>query len=284
MASIRDRFLYGASGKRTPGENAPREDRPRGAIRKAFFQNIGTMVQYNLIQLLFFLPGIAWSGVNLILLSELLAGVSSLAEGMEKAFPALSTWLMGMIPLWGVADIGACGASAIFQRILQGKRLEHWHDFSGAIRRNGLPAFVGGVLRGALWWMLLTAMNFYSVLAADGSLPFRIFQVLGVVVFLCVLAVEALFLPVLNGMRGRWMDALGTATTQAIWHMPACLSALLLTVALPLALTLIPTVGVLLWGAYELAIGLSVRQYACTAIAALLGIGPAGDNEDGDED
>ncbi|MDO4356281.1 MAG: hypothetical protein Q4E13_07220 [Clostridia bacterium] len=283
MAPLKDRFLYGASGKRAPRPDAPREKRPRGALLRPFFRNFGTMVQYNLVALLFFLPGIGWSGVNLILLFEQAAGAASLAQWIEAAFPVLSTWLLVMIPLWGLADVGACGASGIFRRVLEGKKIRHWQDFSTAVRRNGLAAFLFGMLRGALWWMLLTAEHFYFVLAEGGAPQFRVLQVLGACVFLGVLNVEGLFLPALQGSRGRWMDAIRSAVSQAVWHMPACLSVVALTVALPLLLTLIPVVGVFAWGAYELVAGLSARQYAFTAVAALLGLGGVED-EDGEED
>ncbi len=282
MASLKDRFLYGASGRRAPESGGPGRKRPGGAVLKPFFRNLGTMVQYNLVALLFFLPGIGWSGVNLILLVEQGSGAASLAQGIEAAAPVLSTWLLVMIPLWGLADVGACGAAGIFRRVVEGKPIRHWRDFSASVRRNGLAAFLFGALRGMLWWMLLAAERFYTALAEGGAPQFRVMQALGACVALGVLAVEGLFLPALQGSRGRWMDAIRAAISNAVWHLPACLSVLVLTVALPLLLTLIPVVGVLFWGVYELTIGLSARQYAFTAVAALLGLGGV-EAEDEDE-
>lgn len=286
MASLRDKFLYGASGRRPnpDGGEAPGPDRLRGTLLRPFFRNFGAMVQYNLVSLLFFLPGIAWTGVNLILLDGQFAGAGSFAELMEASFPVLSIWLAVMIPLWGLADVGACGVAGVFRRILEGRRISHWRDFSRAVRRNGLAAFVFGVLRGALWWMLLAAERFYTVLAEGGAPMFRVMQLLGVVVLLFVLSVEALLIPALQGAGGKWMDALLAAVNHAVWHMPVCLSALALTVVLPGLVALIPTVGVLLWGTYELVCGLSARQYAFTAIAALLGVGGVCDADEDEDD
>lgn len=286
MASLRDKFLYGASGRHPnpDGGAAPKPERPRGTLLRPFFRNFGAMVQYNLVSLLFFLPGIAWTGVNLILLDGQFSGAGSFSEMVEAAFPVLSTWLAVMIPLWGLADVGACGVADVFRRILEGRRISHWRDFSRAVRDNGLAAFVFGVLRGALWWMLLAAERFYTVLAEGGAPMFRAMQLLGIVVLLFVLSVEALLIPALQGSCGKWMDALRAAVNHAVWHMPVCLSALALTVVLPGLVALIPTVGALLWGMYELVCGLSARQYAFTAIAALLGVGGACDADEDEDD
>ena len=286
MASLRDKFLYGASGRHPnpDGGAAPKPERPRGMLLRPFLRNFGAMVQYNLVSLLFFLPGIAWTGVNLILLDGQFSGAGSFSEMVEAAFPVLSTWLAVMIPLWGLADVGACGVAGVFRRILEGRRISHWRDFSRAVRDNGLAAFVFGVLRGALWWMLLAAERFYTVLAEGGAPMFRAMQLLGIVVLLFVLSVEALLIPALQGSCGKWMDALRAAVNHAVWHMPVCLSALALTVVLPGLVALIPTVGALLWGMYELVCGLSARQYAFTAIAALLSVGGACDADEDEDD
>ena len=274
MASLKDRFLYGASGTgRVDAPQSPQK-RPRGDGLKPFLRNIGTMVQYNLVALLFMAPAALWTGVNLILLIDQTAGAADLAVGWQAAYPVLSTWLLAMIPLWVVADIGACGVTAIFRRVIEGKRIAHWQVFSQAVRHHALPVALLGAARGAMLWLLLSAMNFYAVMAQ--TVPaMRVMQLLGVVVLLAILAVEVLMIPAQLGASGekRWRRAIGSAVTAAIWHMPVCLSAVALTVVLPAALLLLAPVGVFAWGVYQLVIGLSVRLYANTCIAEMLGLG-----------
>ena len=274
MASIKDRFLYGASGSRQPEADRAPDERPRNDVVKPFFRNFGTMVQYNLISLLFMVPAVLWTGVNVVLANYASMDMNGLADWTTTVYPVLSSWLLVMIPLWAIADIGACGATAIFRRVAEGRHIFHWPVFSQAIRRYALPVAAFGAARGVVLWLLLAAMSFYTAMAQ--TMPFmRVFLVLGAVVLLAILAVEALLIPTVVGATGekKWRRALSAAVTAAIWHMPVCLSAIILTVVLPAALLLIPTGGLLAWGIYQLVIGLSVRQYAFTAIAAMLGLG-----------
>lgn len=270
MASIKDRFLYGASGSRQPGEDRAPQQRPQNDLIRRFFRNFGTMVQYNLVALLFLTPAVLWTGVNLILLNDQVSGAAGMMAWWNAAYPLLSTWLLAMIPLWAIADVGACGAAALFRRVIEGRGLHHWPVFSQAVKKHGLTVAVVGALRGVLLWLLLSAMNFYTVLAQ--TVPaLRVLQLLGGVVLLVILAAEAMMIPALLGEKT--LRGVQNALTAAIWHMPACLSAIALTVVLPLALLLIPTAGVFVWGIYQMVIGLSVRQYAFTAIAEMLSLG-----------
>lgn len=283
MASLKDRFLYGASGTRQSGDAQEPEKRPGNDLIRPFFRNFGTMVQYNLVALLFLAPAVLWSGVCLILLNDQLTDAADMMQLWNAAYPVLSTWLLGMLPLWALADIGACGVSAMFRRVIEGKKIAHWQVFSQAVKHHALPVALLGAARGALLWLLLAAMNFYTVMAQTMPVMHGM-QALGVVVLLVILAVEALMVSTLLGASGekRWRRAMGEAATAAIWHMPACLSALALTVVLPLALLLIPTAGVFAWGVYYMVLGLSVRQYAFTAIAEMLGLGATEPVDDDD--
>lgn len=279
MASIKDRFLYGASGSKQPGEDRAPQQRPKNDLIRRFFRNFGTMVQYNLVALLFLIPAILWTGVNLILLNDQVSGAATLMDWWNTAYPLLSTWLLVMIPLWGIADVGACGVAAMFRRVIEGRGLHHWPVFSQAVKKHGLAAAIFGALRGVLLWLLLSAMNFYTVLAQ--TVPaMRVMQLLGGVVLLVILAAEAMMIPSLLGEKP--LQGAQNALTAAIWHMPACLSAIVLTALLPLALLLIPTAGVFVWGIYQMVIGLSVRQYAFTAIAEMLGLGHTDDVDEDD--
>lgn len=274
MASIKDRFLYGASGSRQPGDDRAPDERPRNHVIKPFFRNFGTMVQYNLISLLFLVPAVLWTGVNVVLFSYASTDMASLADWTNTIYPVLSTWLLVMIPLWAIADIGACGSTAVLRRVVEGKHVFHWPVFSQAVKRYALPVAAFGAARGVMLWLLLAAMSFYTAMAQ--TMPvMRVFLALGAVVLLAILAIEAMLIPALVGASGekKWRKAASAAVTAAIWHMPVCLSAIVLTVVLPAALLLIPTAGLLVWGVYQLVIGLSVRQYAFTAIAAMLGLG-----------
>ena len=274
MASIKDRFLYGASGSRQPDDPLVPEKRPRGDVIKPFFRNFGTMVQYNLVALMFMVPAILWTGVTLILLNAEAQDAADMAAWWDIAYPILSTWLLVMIPLWAIADIGACGTTAVFRRIVEGRKVFHWPVFAQAVKHHALPAAAAGAVRGAALWMLLTAMNFYTVLAQ--TIPaMRVMQVLGAVVLLAILAMEAMMIPAVVGASGekKWRKAVSSAVTAAVWHMPVCLSAIALTVVVPAALLLIPTAGVFAWGIWQMVIGLSARQYAFTAIGVMLGLG-----------
>lgn len=274
MASIKDRFLYGASGRRQPGEDKAPKQRPRSNVIRPFFRNFGTMVQYNLVSLLFMIPGVMWTGVSIVLMNYASMDMNTIADWATTVYPEMSVWLLVMIPLWAIADIGACGSTAIFRRVVEGRHVFHWPVFSQAIKRYALPVAAFGVARGVMLWLLLAAMRFYTVMAQVMPVM-RVFLVLGIVVLLAILAIEAMLIPAIVGASGekKWRSALSSAVTAAIWHMPVCLSAIVLTVVLPAALLLIPTGGLLVWGVYQLVIGLSVRQYAFTAIAAMLGLG-----------
>lgn len=283
MASLKDKFLYGASGTKQPGDAPAGEKRRRNDLIRPFLRNFGTMVQYNLVALLFMVPAVLWTGVCLILLNDQAAAAADMTALWNAAYPVLSTWLLWMIPLWVVADIGACGVAAMFRRVIEGKKLAHWQVFSQAVKHHALPVALLGAALGILLWLLLSAMNFYTVMAQ--TMPaMHVMQALGVVVLLVILAAEAMMIPTLLGASGekKWRRAIGEALTAAIWHMPACLSAIALTVLLPLALLLIPAAGVFIWGVYEMVIGLSVRQYAFTAIAEMLGLGATEPVDDDD--
>lgn len=265
MASLKDRFLYGASGTRAP--QTEEEPRPQGGdMLKRFIKNFGCLIQFNLVSAAFMIPAIAWSGVNFILMYELLTESGSLSAILLN----LSLWLLAMIPLWGIADVGACGTAAVFRRIAENRASHDGQVFAKAIRQNGAAAFVLGAARGVLLWLLLAAESFYAQLPMGRAL-----QIAGVAVLLLILSAEGLLIPALHGSKGARKAAIRSALAGAVWHMPVCVSVIMLTVVLPAALLLIPRAGIFAWGIYQLVIGLSVRQCGFVCVAVLLGIGAA---------
>jgi len=228
-------YFYGKSGKKDFTES----DLP--GTRLQLFGTVlsvrrGGMLSLNLLYLLFWIPAILWTGLNLIHLSSLAA-----ASAESLAVPGLDnliySWLLVMFPLSSLTGPFNMGVSTVMRNWARDEHSFVWMDFWAGVRANWKQGLLFGLINGAAPLLAYVCFSFYSQLAGQ-SLIF--YLPLAVILIAAVFwTMMALLLPtMLISYELRFGTALKNALLMTLAALPRAFGALIATHALPLILVL----------------------------------------------
>ena len=115
------------------------------------------LVKVNLLQLVFWLPLIIWSFLNLLVLQ----GTGN-TESAGSLSGYLLTWLVGLIPCIAITGPSSAGAAYIMRNWAKDQHAFLFSDFKDAFKSNWKQALSVSTATGFLPVVLYAALTFYG--------------------------------------------------------------------------------------------------------------------------
>ncbi|MBR2942750.1 MAG: DUF624 domain-containing protein [Clostridia bacterium] len=194
-----DRLYYGKAGKRDYTEM----DMPKNRVALFFLvlkDRFFDLVKVNLLQIVFWLPFIAWTALNLIAIQTI--DVDALMMQDESAGTLLGTmsgyvvmWLIGLIPCILITGPSSAGAAYIMRNWARDQHAFLFSDFKDAFKGNWKQALGVSALTALVPFVAYTAITYYSQMA-NGNM----FMYLPMVLVLFMTMMWCLMLPLLYAM------------------------------------------------------------------------------------
>ena len=222
-------YFYGKSGKKDYTE----ADLPR--TRFELFTTVlsvrkGSMTGLNLLYLLFWLPALFWSFLNLIQIN-----FSSAASLYSVGF----SWLLVMFPLIALTGPFNMGISSVMRRWARDEHSFAWMDFWAGVKANWKDGLIFGLLNGFMPLLAYLCLGFYAQLLSVSPLFY-----LAAAVIICVYLLWnmcAMILPtIIAGYELRFFAALKNAVLMSLASLPRTFGMLLLTLVPLIALIAVP--------------------------------------------
>lgn len=273
--------LFGAGRfNRAPSRDFRPEDLP--ATRLSLFWDAlrtrwSSMVGMNLFYLLFWLPAIIWSGVNLLTLQGVLTGSASGTEMADAVSQIVLTYLLILWPLVAITGPATAGMSYVFRNWARGEHSFPISDFLQHARENWKQSLFLSTVTGFLPLLTYLLWAFYSGMAASVSsafiIPEAIVLVAAVIWFLMLEIVHTMMVTYQLTLR----QLLGNALRMALGKLPLFLGVRLLTLAVPavmvIAFLFFPAQAaavLAVGGFYYIAIGLSMNRLVYASMSNAL--------------
>ena len=197
--SIFDRLYYGKAGKRDYSEM----DMPKTRISLFFLvfkDHFFDMVKVNLLQLIFWIPFIIWSNINLTAIQSIDADALLAAEGGAQQLTGLLSsylivYLIGLVPCIAITGPSSAGAAYIMRNWARDQHAFLFSDFKDAFKSNWKQALLTSVITSLIPVLAYTAVVFYGEMAAS-----NLAMILPLIVVLSATLMWALMLPLIYPM------------------------------------------------------------------------------------
>ena len=129
------------------------------------------LIKVNLLQLIFWIPFILWSCLNLFALQ--LTDIQSDAASIQAVFSGYaSTWLLGMIPCIAITGPSTAGAAYVMRRWSKDQHAFLFSDFKDAFRSNWKQALAVSAITSIVPAALFAAYRFYGMLISSNALMY----------------------------------------------------------------------------------------------------------------
>lgn len=236
-----DRLYYGKAGKRDYSEM----DMPKTRMSLFFLvlkDHIFDLVKVNLLQLIFWLPFLIWTYVNIIAIQSIDAQTLLAQEnGAQKLIGTMSSylfmWLLGVIPCVAITGPSSAGAAYIMRNWARDQHAFLLSDFKDAFKSNWKQALPVSVISAFVPVLAFTAVTYYGELATSSMV-----MLLPLILVISATLVWTLMLPLLYpmmvGYELRTGDLLKNAFLMSAARLPQMLLARIITL-IPVAVMLV---------------------------------------------
>ena len=236
-----DRLYYGKAGKRDYSEM----DMPKTRMSLFFLvlkDHIFDLVKVNLLQLIFWLPFLIWTYVNIIAIQSIDAQTLLAQEnGAQKLIGTMSSylfmWLLGVIPCVAIPGPSSAGAAYIMRNWARDQHAFLLSDFKDAFKSNWKQALPVSVISAFVPVLAFTAVTYYGELATSSMV-----MLLPLILVISATLVWTLMLPLLYpmmvGYELRTGDLLKNAFLMSAARLPQMLLARIITL-IPVAVMLV---------------------------------------------
>ena len=256
------------------------EDLPDTRV-KLFFDALGirwsAMVGQNLLYLLFWLPAVIWSGVNLLTLVQMLVDAPAGADMGARVYSLAFTYLLILWPLIAITGPATAGMSYVSRNWARGQHSFMVSDFWEHARKNWKQALCVSTITGALPVLLLFLWRFYGVLAESMSGLFIIPEVIVLIAALLWLLMLQVVYTMMVTYKLTLRQLLGNAMRMALGKLPLFLGLRLLTSILPLGIAIVflyfperATFPLAVGGFFYLVFGLALNRLIYASLANAL--------------
>ena len=253
------------------------EDLPDTRV-KLFFDALGirwsAMVGQNLLYLLFWLPAVIWSGVNLLTLVQMLVDAPAGADMNAQVYSLLFTYLLILWPLIAITGPATAGASYVSRNWARGQHSFMVSDFWEHARKNWKQALCVSTITGALPVLLLFLWRFYGALAESMSGLFIIPEVIVLIAALLWLLMLQVAYTMMVTYKLTLRQLLGNAIRMALGRLPLFLGLRLLSSILPLGIAIVflyfperATFPLAIGGFFYLVFGLALNRLIYASLA-----------------
>ena len=227
LKNLMNNYFYGKQGQ---GDftmaNLPQNRRQLfGDILKVRWSSLFGL---NLLYLIFWIPAIAWTYINIVTLF----GVASTEQGAAEIPGLISTWLLILAPCIAITGPFNAGITYVLRNWARDEHSFVLSDFKDALKANWKQALVLSVIGGLLPFLLYVGWNFYSAML-DRSPAFILPIALLLLVGLLWNLAEMLMYPMLITYDLKLKDVIRNSMLLTVAKLPWALLIRLLTLALP---------------------------------------------------
>ena len=278
--SFFSKFFGAGRFERAPRRDFRPEDLPDTRV-KLFFDALGirwsAMVGQNLLYLLFWLPAVIWSGVNLLTLVQMLVDAPAGADMGARVYSLAFTYLLILWPLIAITGPATAGMSYVSRNWARGQHSFMVSDFWEHARKNWKQALCVSTITGALPVLLLFLWRFYGALAESMSGLFIIPEVIVLIAALLWLLMLQVVYTMMVTYKLTLRQLLGNAMRMALGKLPLFLGLRLLTSILPLGIAIVflyfperATFPLAVGGFFYLVFGLALNRLIYASLANAL--------------
>jgi uncharacterized membrane protein YesL len=234
------------------------------------------IVRANLFHLLFFIPAILWTLLNIsVLLSFMQEGAETDAVQQLQNFDIVFQYLLGMFPCIAITGPFTAGITTILRNWARDQHSFFMSDFWDTVKANWKQALAVSSITGLLPVIVLVCWRFYGGLAAD-NLFFLLPQMLVMVIALIWLLALTIIYPLMITYELKFGTLLRNALVLSVGRLPQSVAIRLAALA-PLVLGFAvawftPWVGyvMLVLGIFYLAIGFGLNRFIYCSYANAL--------------
>lgn len=227
-----DRLYYGKAGKRDYSEM----DMPKTRVSLFFLvlkDHVFDLVKVNAMQLLFWIPFLFWTLMNVMVIQSIDAqALSQTADGASSLMNTLSgyfaIWLIGIIPCIAITGPSSAGSAYVMRNWARDEHAFIFSDFKDAFKGNWKQALPISALTSVLPLIIYTAVMYYSQMSAS-----NVIMIVPMVFVLSVGFMWTLMLPILYpmmvGYELRLKDIIKNSFLIAAARLPQMVAARLIT-------------------------------------------------------
>lgn len=227
-----DRLYYGKAGKRDYSEM----DMPKNRVSLFFLvlkDHFFDLIKVNFLQLVFWLPFLIWTYINLMAiqaidtqtLMEAENGTQQLLEMMGGYF---MMWLIGLIPCTAITGPSSAGAAYVMRNWARDQHAFLFSDFKDAFKSNWKQALPVSVITALVPVLAYTAVVYYGTLASHNIVMLLPLILVFSATLMWVLMLPLLY-PMMIGYELRFSALLKNALLMAAARLPQLLGARLIT-------------------------------------------------------
>ena len=229
MRNLFNNYFNGRPGQR----DYTQADLPRN--RKQLFQEVlrarrGSLMSLNLLYLLFWIPAIAWSFLNLVQLDLTAAGEMEASLGS-----LLLTYLLILWPLVALTGPFNMGVSYVLRNWARDEHSFLFLDFKSALRENWKQGLLFGMINGLVPLAAYICAYFYTRMATVSPLFYLPLFIVYAAAFLWSLIAPLLPTMIVTYRQG-FGGLLRNALLMTLATLPKAIGVRLLTLVLPLIL------------------------------------------------
>jgi len=269
-----DRLYYGKAGKRDYTEM----DMPKNRISLFFLvlkDHFFDLVKVNFLQLVFWIPFLIWSFMNLIAVQSMdvdsmLAMENGAQVIMDTMRSYLFVWLVGVIPCVAITGPSSAGAAYIMRNWARDQHAFLFSDFKDAFKSNWKQALISSVLTSFVPVLAYTAVSFYGELASSNAVMFAPMIIVFTAVLMWTLMLPLIY-PMMIGYELKLKDIYKNAFLMACARLPHMVFARLVTF-IPVVLLLVSiyignTIMLLIMSAWYLLFGFAFSRLVYASVA-----------------
>lgn len=238
--SLFERLYYGKAGKRDYSEM----DMPKTRVSLFFLvlkDRFFDLIKLNLLQVIFWIPLMIWTFVNLVVIQNIdanaiLAGENGAQSFINTMSGYLVTWLIGLIPCIAITGPSSAGAAYVMRNWARDQHAFLFSDFKDAFKSNWKQALPVSVITALIPVLAYTAIAYYGTLAASNAI-----MLLPLILVMSATLMWVLMLPLLYPMMIGYMlsfkHLVKNAFLMAAARLPQMIVARLITL-IPVAILL----------------------------------------------
>ena len=233
-----DRLYYGKAGKRDYSEM----DMPKNRVSLFFLvlkDHFFDLIKINFLQLIFWLPFLIWTYINLVAIQSIDAqSMLEMEDGVQQLMGTMGSylmmWLIGVIPCTAITGPSSAGAAYVMRNWARDQHAFLFSDFKDAFKSNWKQALPVSVITALVPILAYTAVMYYGTLASSNTLMLLPLILVFSATLMWILMLPLLY-PMMIGYELRFSALLKNALFMAVARLPQMLMARLITF-IPIAL------------------------------------------------
>lgn len=227
-----DRFYYGKAGKRDYSEM----DMPKNRVSLFFLvfkDHFFDLIKINFMQLIFWLPFLIWTYINLMAIQSIdTQTLLEMENGTQQLMSAMGSyfmmWLIGLIPCTAITGPSSAGAAYVMRNWARDQHAFLFSDFKDAFKSNWKQALPVSIITALVPMLAYTAVVYYGTLASSSAVMLLPLILVLSATLMWILMLPLLY-PMMIGYELKFSALLKNALLMAAARLPQLLMARLIT-------------------------------------------------------